>query len=315
MLGLGIDLFQRGAGGAAVTQLFKAVTDTGANIKATAEAVFGKSLVWIKDINNSNNHQLIDTVRGTGVLQSNTTATETTYSAPSGTSVAWVFNAGGAAVTNTDGSVNSQVSANVDAGFSVVEFNPNLTSGQSCTVGHGLSQAPELIITKSRTNVLNWFTWTTAIDGSLDVLRLNQTNAKSDDTVTPASPTATVFSQNYGYTSTSTSIIAYCFHSVEGFIKIGTYSGTGADQAITGVGFQPSVVIAKRTDSTSNWVIADDVRLTSGESNFLYPNLTNAQSASAVITMESDGFSMDGGGADYNASGGTYLYIAIKGVD
>ena len=335
MLGLGIDLFQRGAGGAAVTQLFKAVTWAGTGSSNPISVGFAPDLVWIKNRSAVASNKLIDVVRGAGQqLESDTTNVEATnsnfssfdsdgftvvggtaYNLSGNNYVAWCWKAGGTAVTNTDGSVNSQVSANVDAGFSVVEFNPNLTSGQSCTVGHGLSQAPELIITKSRTNTLNWFTWTTAIDGSLDVLRLNQTNAKSDDTVTPASPTATVFSQNYGYTSTSTSIIAYCFHSVEGFIKIGTYSGTGADQAITGVGFQPSVVIAKRTDSTSNWVIADDVRLTSGESNFLYPNLNNAESISAVITMESDGFSMDGGGADYNASGGTYLYIAIKGVD
>jgi hypothetical protein len=103
---------------------FDVVLATGANIKTTAEAVFpGNFLEGIKDRGNSNNHQLIDTVRGTNaVLQSNTTAAETTYVAPSGSSVGWVWKAGGAQVSNTAGSITSQVSANVDAGFSIVTW-------------------------------------------------------------------------------------------------------------------------------------------------------------------------------------------------
>ena len=36
--------------------------------------------------------------------------------------VAWCWKAGGAAVSNTDGSINSQVSANQTAGFSIVSY-------------------------------------------------------------------------------------------------------------------------------------------------------------------------------------------------
>ena len=38
------------------------------------------------------------------------------------TFVSWNWKAGGAAVSNTDGAITSQVSANVDAGFSIVKY-------------------------------------------------------------------------------------------------------------------------------------------------------------------------------------------------
>lgn len=346
MLGLGIDLFQRGAGGAAETLLFNAVTWSGTGGAQSITGVgFQPDFVWAKARNQVAGHNVYDVVRGVNkVIFPSATAAESdrtvaggslvsfdddgfSVGTDSGTTtglsnsgynyVAWCWKAGGTAVTNTDGSVNSQVSANVDAGFSVVGYTG---TGSTATIGHGLSQAPEVMIVKNRSATSNWCVYAKPIaDISVNnILFLDATNAVfSNSTVYGASPTSTVFTvqTNPAVNGSGDNCIAYCFHSVEGLIKIGTYSGTGADQAITGVGFQPAVVIAKRTDSTGNWVIADDVRLTAGESHFLYPNLTNAESASAVFTMESDGFSMDGSGVDYNASGGTYLYIAIKGVD
>ena len=52
----------------------------------------------------------------------------------------------GAAVTNTDGSVDSQVSANPAAGFSL-----QLTSSGNRTIGHGFNSTPEMIIMKGKT--------------------------------------------------------------------------------------------------------------------------------------------------------------------
>ena len=58
--------------------------------------------------------------------------------------VSWNFKAGGAAVSNTDGTTTSQVSANVDAGFSVVNWSGN---SSATTIGHGLGpKKPNVII-------------------------------------------------------------------------------------------------------------------------------------------------------------------------
>ena len=65
--------------------------------------------------------------------------------------VAWCWKAGGPAVTNNDGSITSQVSANQTAGFSIVSYTG---TGSAGTVGHGLGKAPSLIITKHRAELL-----------------------------------------------------------------------------------------------------------------------------------------------------------------
>ena len=57
-----------------------------------------------------------------------------------------------AAVTNTDGSVDSQVSANPAAGFSIVTY----SGSGNRTIGHGLNRAPEMIIMKGRNVTDQW---------------------------------------------------------------------------------------------------------------------------------------------------------------
>jgi hypothetical protein len=127
-------------------------------------------LVWIKARSVNYDHQLHDIVRGAGngILSNNTSAefpynTVTSFdangftvdastyigtNANNQTFVAWCWKAGGIAVSNTDGTITSQVSANTDAGFSIVTLDkPNTNTDQ--TYGHGLSEAPELIIKKN----------------------------------------------------------------------------------------------------------------------------------------------------------------------
>jgi hypothetical protein len=64
---------------------------------------------------------------------------------PTGTHVAWNWKANGAGVSNTDGSITSTVSANPTAGFSIVTYTGNGSTG---TVGHGLGVAPQMMIIK-----------------------------------------------------------------------------------------------------------------------------------------------------------------------
>ena len=47
--------------------------------------------------------------------------------------------------------------------------------------------------------------------------------------------------------------VSYCFHSVDNYQKIGSYSGTGAASGnIIETGFEPAFLIIKRTDATAN---------------------------------------------------------------
>jgi hypothetical protein len=117
---------------------------------------FQPDLVWFKSRSVVESNYLVDVVRGgNSIARSDTSAAELTVSGyltfnqggftpsaayavtPSATYVGWQWKAGGTSVTNTSGSISSQVSANPTAGFSVVTWTSNGTSGIE-TMGHGL---------------------------------------------------------------------------------------------------------------------------------------------------------------------------------
>ena len=89
--------------------------------------------------------------------------------------------------------------------------------------------------------------WPVYYGDNTDALYLNDTGATSDDANAwnDTSPTSTVFSvgRNGGDTNNSSggSTIAYCFHSVSGYSKIGTFTGNGGSQGID-VGFEPALL-------------------------------------------------------------------------
>jgi hypothetical protein len=131
---------------------------------------FSPDLVWIKRRDGTAWHFLFDTIRGTNKsLFSNDALYEVNYGSDyldgftsdgftlgsnadlngSGrTFVAWTWDAGSSTVSNTEGSITSQVRANASAGFSVVTYTGNDTSGAS--FGHGLGVAPHMVIVKTR---------------------------------------------------------------------------------------------------------------------------------------------------------------------
>lgn len=297
---------------------FDVVLDTGASIKTSAEALFTNQLSWIKDRANANNHQLIDSARGlTAVLQSNTSAAETTYSAPSGTSVAWVWRASDSSpASNTDGSITSTVSANQKAGFSVVQYTG---TGTAATVGHGLGDAPKLLLVKNRDQADDWQVYHGAntANPETDYLVLNTTAATADATNrwSDTLPTASVFTIGAGaVVNTSTeAYVAYCFAEVEGFSKFGSYTGNGsADGIFAYCGFRPAFVMIKRTNSTGNWTILDNSREGYNVDNDpLYTNLTSAEGTTDLADLLSNGFKLRSTDSSVNASSDTYVFAAF----
>ena len=109
--------------------------------------------------------------------------------------------------------------------------------------------------------------------------------------------------------------IAYCFHSVPGYSKIGNYTGNGSTNGPTvPLGFQPTFLMCKKTSSTGNWRIMDSTRQSSNpKSRAVWANLNNAESTSGtnLVDFNSDNFKLVGGGGDVNASGQTYMYLAF----
>ncbi|NDD55089.1 hypothetical protein EBZ39_14700, partial [bacterium] len=212
---------------------------------------FNPDMVWSKCRNVGRSHRLSDAIRGSNVdLYTDTTASDNYYGSGSITAftangfnldnspssqyntsgetyVSWCWDAGTSTVSNTQGSITSQVRANVTAGFSIVSWTGNGTLNAS--VGHGLGVLPKLRITKNRTTGgTNWPTHTTVIDGSLDFLSLNTTAAKGDSGEN--TDTSSVF-HIYGdtaYGASGQNYITYCFAPVVGYSSFGSYTGNGS---------------------------------------------------------------------------------------
>ena len=175
--------------------------------------------------------------------------------------------------------------------------------------------SPELVIVKERApGTGSWYVQTTLIDGSLDYLLLESTAAKGNLNSYAANLTATTFpSMQIGVGDTQD---AYCFHSVDGYSKVGSYTGNGnADGTFVYTGFRPAMVIRKRaTDATGHWNINDNKRIGyngSGSNGVLYPNATYTEADTDRVDLLSNGFKVRTVDTDVNASGSTFIYIAF----
>ena len=320
----------------------KLYTGTGSTQSITGLG-FSPSFAWIKGRTNTASHQLFDTLRGaTYQISSDTTGAQTqntqmltsfdtdgfslgNQSSVNGSGVnyvAWNWKANPVPTINTDGGIQSIVSANQASGFSIVKWDG---TGSASTVGHGLSAAPEIILTKRLNGVGDWYSFSVFANGGTTpanyFLKLNSSDAETLNTGSPPSvfagtvPTATVFSVGPTLSgSSSDNYIAYCFASISGFSKIGTYTGDGTTTKTITTGFQPNFVLIKVTDAADNWVILDSAR---GGSKNLKPNSSAAEATESGTNVEftSTGFKLIGSGpglGQVNGNGNDYLYMAFK---
>ena len=309
---------------------------------------FATDLLWFKTRNQTYDNIVLDSVRGLGsgndkAIVTNLTSAEGidsgnfnvssfdsggfTMASPSSTDtqnasgdtyVGWNWKAGGTAVSNTDGTITSSVSANTTAGFSIVSYTG---SGAVATIGHGLSSAPELIIVKSRSTAgYDWLVYSDPI-GNTKNLRLNLTNGEQTNSVfwNDTSPTASVFSVGTGgdVNIAATTFIAYCFNSVEDYSKVGSYSGNGStDGTFIYTGFRPAYALIKcyTGSNTQEWLIVDNKRSTFNEvDKYLYANTNVAEGSAGQIDADfvSNGIKFRSTGGPSNASGRSYIYIAF----
>ena len=147
--------------------------------------------------------------------------------------------------------------------------------------------------------------------GNNKFIRLDTTGAETTSTIFGnTSPTSTVFTNDINnYTC-----VAYCFAEVEGYSKIGSYTGNGStDGPFIYTGFRPAFVLMKRSDSTSDWRILDTARDPYNlSSHVLYPNDSGAEyTAQDYLIITASGFKLVNSAVAVNASGGTYIYMAF----
>tara|TARA_B100001939_G_C16926253_1_gene611753 strand:- start:448 stop:2034 length:1587 start_codon:yes stop_codon:yes gene_type:complete len=202
------------------------------------------------------------------------------------------------------------ISANQNAGFSLVKWRG---TGQVDTIPHGLGSAPDLIIYHphdSASSVVgnSESGWGKAMHLDLSN-KDNASNLYWNDTA-PTSEFFTLGHHSTEYNELNLQHTAYCFRSISGFSKIGSYTGTASSQSIT-TGFQPGWILTKRLDTQNdNWRMYNSVR---GWDKVLYPALSQGEdtNSTGISSVSSTGFTLGTGNLS-NASGATYLYIAFK---
>ena len=314
-------------------------TGNGAATQVITGVGFQPDFTWTKCRSNVEQHGLFDSVRGTNLwLNSGGTEAETNYGGNFGllswsddgftvgngsainasgrTYVAWNWKGAELPAINSNGSIPSVVSANPAAGFSIVSYTGNSVSG--ATVGHGLNNAPKIVIYKRRDSGANWIIKSSLLGVNNYLLfTTGQTEADSGVFWNSTLPTSSVFTLGNSASVNVGTYIAYCFAEVAGFSKFGSYIGVGAAGLTVTTGFRPRWVMIKRTDSANSWAIIDSVRDTSDHySKILWADLPDAEAeggSTTALSFSDTGFSMSTSaiGASINASGGTYIYMAF----
>jgi len=306
---------------------------------------FKPDLLWIKKRNESESWGAYDSIRGVNkrfyLNDNHQEITETTMSAfyhggfrvegsgggatndNSDTYVGFCWKAGGTAVSNSDGSITTSISANQEAGFSIVTWTG---TGSNSTVGHGLGKAPKVVICKLRdTTTQDWFFMPGEITGERGkYIKFNTTDGVASDihTFPATAPTSTVFTvggEDGGNSSNGngSKYVAYCWAEIPGYSKFGQYKGNGsADGPYVHLGFRPALLITRRIDSGDHWIIRDSTRNTFNPVySILNPNSSSSEFGSVGhvqnVDFLSNGFKITGSDSGQNGSTGTYLYMAF----
>jgi hypothetical protein len=302
---------------------------------------FQPDFTWSKTRNVADHHILVDSVRGDKSLRANGTDAEYdtgvswqfdsdgfTMTGTSGelnhsgrTFVTWNWKLNGTGAANTDGTINTTATTvAAHGGTSISTYTGD--GNNNATIGHGLSGTPELVIIKPRNYSDNWvISWGNGngmsgltsgdymyfTSGAAGGASGGRFLANDSDTVNLGT------NWNNINKDSSSNYVMYCFRSIDGMQKVGTYTGNGnSSGTFVYTGFRPAMVIYKRTDSGADWHIYDNKRDPFNEMDLcLFPNGNYADSAGDALDFLSNGFKQRNTGAEANASGGTYIYMAF----
>lgn len=202
--------------------------------------------------------------------------------------------------------------------FDMVGYTGN---GGSNTISHNLGVEPELIIFKSRSATESWVVF--ADFGPIYFRRayLDLTNTGPQfgygGSLLDSKPTTTSISllSGTGTNSNAATYIAHLFATCPGVSKVGKYTGTGTTlQVDCGFTAGARFVLVKRVDSTGDWYLWDTFRgIVSGDDPYFRPNAIATQVTNTdYIDPYSAGFELSSSApAAINASGGTYIFLAI----
>ena len=310
-------------------------TGNGSNDHAITGVGFRPDWVWLKGRNSADGNNLWDINRGVNkrlfTHNSNAELADTnslksfdsdgfTMDNDSGvngsgdTYVTWNWLGSNTTASNTDGSITSTVSPNTTAGFSIVTYTG---TGSNATVGHGLGKVPAMMIIKNRSATANWVVYHKEMGNNTAIVLNNSDASFSAGDFQNTTPTSSVFSIG---TSTSANgsgdnLVAYMFAEIEGYSKMGKYTGNGnTNGPFVYTGFRPAWILRKSSSNAETWSILDSTRSAiNAAQDVLRPNVDTAEGSATWSTIDilSNGFKMRASDPATNGNGYTYIYMAF----
>ena len=306
---------------------------------------FQPDFLWGKQRNVSQDNVLVDSIRGTTkqLYSSDTSAEQTNttgvtsfnsdgfslgssgyFNNGSNTYVAWNWKAGTSVSGDTTGSGTLKTytgSVNTDAGFSITSFTGNGTIGH--TIPHSLNAIPSMFIIKKYggsgdSTARDWDVYHQSL-GNTKVIFLNTTAATSTSSEywNNTTPTSSVINlgANDQINGNDNTYICYAFAEKQGYSKFGSYTGNGStDGPFVYTGFSPSFIMGKRTDGTGPWWMLDNKRDGYNVTNrYLLADDSRTEGTDVEYNTDflSNGWKARYNNGNFNASGGSYIYMAF----
>ena len=223
--------------------------------------------------------------------------------------------------SNFDGTLQTLVSENTTAGFSIVRW----TGTTDKTIGHGLGVKPAMMICKSMSvGSTPWLIWHKNLDSSSEnqnyLLFSDAAQAHYSNYWGSGGWTSEVFGvASDGLNNNRGDMVGYVFAEKPGYCKIGKYDGNNdSDGAFIYTGFKPSFVLTKKTDGSGYWVINDthknsrDIKKSNDSDRWIYPGGSDAEydAGSYPMDLVSNGFKIRHNG-NYQNTNNSYIYLAI----
>ena len=299
---------------------FNTVLYTGdaSNPKTVSGVGFSADMIWLKSRNIIQRQNIYDTVRGipksgstdvprispddssaeSDTIDELRTVTSDGFTVDSSrngsgnTYAAWNWLAATTFDPTTAGTVTTASGrSNSDSGFSIVTYDG---TGSSMTIGHGLSEARNIIFIKRTDASGSWIVGSDEMTSWSYVISLDDTQAESENSTnigTAPSSTAFTVNSNDKTNNSSGNYVAYCFHSVEGYSKVGSYTGNGnANGPFIYTGFRPAFFMLKRINATNDWITFDNKRIGYNVENYqLYPNTSAPRDTTDMLDITSNG--------------------------
>ena len=297
---------------------------------------FQPNMVWIKNRDDTYNHQVhlavrdepyyflrtnSDTTGDTGSTNTLTAFTSTGFNLGDNGgcnynnqgNVAWCWKGGTTSGLSGGTITPSAYNINATAGIGTYKWSG---TGSNGTIAHGLGSGSKYVqVKRIDTAGYNWKGLHSDLASSVENVYLNLTSAEYGETATFNStfPDDTVFSigTNGGTNASGGTYIAWVWCEKKGFSKMGSYKGNGnADGPFVYTGFRPAYIMTKDREASGNWNIWDNKRKGYNPQEAMLTANQNAVEQDKDLDILSNGFKPRDAGQS-NESGNDHIYMAF----